>query len=81
MFFPSNRHVWIAGTTSKVFATSILAILMGETGGKADSKFRVDHFSVFFAKFSGGTKFEVPPGGIAQVWKSTGLFDVGCHGL
>ena len=38
LLFPSNRHAWVAGTTSKVFATSILVILVDETGGKGDFK-------------------------------------------
>ena len=38
LLFPSNRHASVAGTTSKVFATSILVILVDETGGKGDFK-------------------------------------------
>ena len=56
-------------------------ILMGETGGKGDSKFRNDHFSGFFLlKFQGEQSSKCPQWNCSSLEKC-GWFDVGCHGL
>ena len=65
----------------KCLPRASLVILMGETGRKAGSKFlETTIFQGCFAKFSGGTKFEVPPVELLKSGKC-GWFDVGCHGL